>query len=114
MFFSDEGKAGIKGGKDANKEAIWSKQNAGLTQREKRDLQERLQEEAKVRTALEVKAQLYDKLHKGQAADVDQRFLVNFDARHNESSDDEDYDDKSYETRNEEEEWVEYVDALGR
>ena len=35
--------------KDGNKDAIWSKQNAGLTQREKKDLKEKLEEDAKVR-----------------------------------------------------------------
>ena len=35
--------------RDGNKDAIWSKQNAGLTQREKKDLKEKLEEDAKVR-----------------------------------------------------------------
>ena len=35
--------------REGNKDAIWSKQNAGLTQREKKDLKEKLEEDAKVR-----------------------------------------------------------------
>jgi len=126
---SSKDDSSVGGGSSAggNKDAIWSKQNAGLTQREKRDLKERLAEDTKVRNALEVKAKLYEQLKEGHTRDNDQRFLVNFDKQKDSyvlssSEDEDDYrhdrrgsrrqDDPQ--PRNEGEEWVEYIDSLGR
>ena len=47
MTFPDDKAGGSS--REGNKDAIWSKQNAGLTQREKKDLKEKLEEDAKVR-----------------------------------------------------------------
>ena len=100
------------GSKSNSKNAIWSRENAGLTAREKRDQAEAVAEQQRVRNALEVKAKLYDKLHKGQLEDKEGRFLVDF--REDDESDDAtpDFDDSG--PVPEGEEWVEYVDALGR
>ncbi len=92
-------------------EQIWSKKNAGLTTREKRDLQERSEEELRVREALDRKAKLYDELKNGGGAS-DDRFLVQFN--HNREDDDDDGGDGHYPEADPGEAWVEYTDSLGR
>ena len=93
---------------------IWSRANVGLQQRQNRDLQDRaltVDNENKVQEVLTKKAALYDQLKQGKGPS--DRFLVQF--RTNDSDSDEDLNDPhDYEANNEEEEWVEYTDSLGR
>ncbi len=103
------------------KEQIWSKKNAGLTAREKKDLarsEEERRDEARVREALERKAKLYDKLKEGGGRggdDVDDdRFLVNFNRQEGSDDSDEDLRERFYPAADEGERWVEYTDSLGR
>lgn len=106
-------------GKKSNKDKIWSKKNAGLTEREKRDLQVETEKNLKIQNALEEKAILYDKLNSGEI-EHDGRFLVNFnktDKREYFSEEDEDKTkelNKDSPVYDENERWVEYQDSLGR
>ena len=102
-----------EGGK-SKKDKIWSKQNAGLTTREKRDLDIEEARQKRVSSALEDKAKLYDKLSSGEI-DNDGRYLVNFQkSDHACSSDEDNFDYNIDKPMNDGEKWVEYKDALGR
>ena len=99
----------------SNKDKIWSKKNAGLTSREKKDLKVEDEKQKRIASALEDKAKLYDKLRSGEI-DNDGRYLVNFD-KNNKKDDSSDEDNFKYDTDqpiNDGEQWVEYKDALGR
>ncbi len=93
--------------------AIWSKANTGVTARRDKEEKEALSQsdDRRVKEALTKKAELYEKLKSGEiSAD---RFLVEF--KPDEDSDEEsDRESKDYPAQNEGEEWVEYVDSLGR
>ena len=78
---------------------IWSKSNIGVIKRSMEAAEQERKERIKVQASLEQKAAIYDKLKQGQYVDKDSVFLVDFE------------DDREV---NEDEEWVEYVDALGR
>ena len=100
----------------SNKDKIWSKQNAGLTTREKKDMEIEDERQKRVASALEDKAKLYDKLSSGEV-DNDGRYLVDFNKgnKHQYSSDEEDeFKYNLDEPLNEGEKWIEYKDALGR
>ena len=98
----------------SNKDKIWSKQNAGLTSREKRDIDVEDERQKRISSALEDKAKLYDKLSSGEINN-DGRYLVNFNKNDNACSSDEDsFDYNIDQPMNEGENWVEYKDALGR
>ena len=99
-----------------NKDKIWSKQNAGLTTREKKDLEIKDERQKRVASALEDKARLYDKLSSGEA-EHDGRYLVNFNKTNKLQNSSDEEDEFKYnldEPMNEGEKWIEYKDALGR
>ncbi|NP_001231231.1 coiled-coil domain-containing protein 174 [Sus scrofa] len=134
--------AGVLGKpKTTNKKpSIWSKQNAGVSNRAEKDAEQKLEEQKtldKAREKLEEKAKLYEKMTKGDFIDeeVEDMYLVDFtqkiidrhkemetvganrDYRRTEKRDDDE------ETLSEKdipppqdpsEEWVDYVDSLGR
>jgi len=94
---------------------IWSKENTGIIARNMRDMEKRKEEERsmeRVRYMLQKKEGLYNSLKKGKGNSViAENFLVNFGGR-----DDSDEDDvgRDYPATSDGEQWVEYVDALGR
>merc|ERR1712228_1041674 len=90
-----------------NKNNIWSKTNVGILKRNSEDLEKSRKEQMRIQMALEQKAEVYDKLKSGRYKDKDNVFLVNFDDDDAEEEEvDKDYGD--------EDEWVDYTDALGR
>ena len=95
-------KANVTSGEKKNN--FWSKANIGIIKRANAD-RERVRKEQmtsmKVQAALEQKAEIYEKLKDGQYVDKDSLLLVDFDK-------------KDYQAKNEGEEWVEYIDPLGR
>ncbi|XP_075406191.1 coiled-coil domain-containing protein 174 [Tenrec ecaudatus] len=127
--------------KSTNKKPnIWSKQNAGVSNRAEKDAEQKLEEQQtldKAREKLEEKAKLYEKMTKGDFIDeeVEDMYLVDFtqkiiDKRReidaygaNSASRKEDAredDDEALPERDipppqdPSEEWVDYVDSLGR
>jgi len=102
-----------KGGKKTN---IWSKENTGLAARIQKDMEKKKEEERtqeRVRMMLERKSRLYDSLKKGKGnSEVAENFLVNFGGANNDS--DSEDDARDYPALSEGDQWVEYVDALGR
>ncbi|KAJ4446796.1 hypothetical protein ANN_13494 [Periplaneta americana] len=63
------------------KQTVWTKQNAGVSERGEKDIEEQVEEDdvlKKSRMALEAKSKLYDKLSQSSAADDEGRFLVDF------------------------------------
>ena len=89
-----------------NKNNIWSKTNVGILKRNSEDLEKSRKEQMRIQMALEQKAEVYDKLKSGKYKDKDNVFLVNFDDDEAEEEIEQDYGD--------EDEWVDYTDALGR
>ncbi|XP_005071223.1 coiled-coil domain-containing protein 174 [Mesocricetus auratus] len=123
------------------KPSIWTKQNAGVSSRAEKDAEQKLEEQKtldKAREKLEEKAKLYEKMTKGDFPDeeVEDMYLVDFtqkiidkrkemavlgatrDSRNTEEkSDDEDeeFSEKDIPPpQDPSEEWVDYVDSLGR
>ena len=78
--------------------------------RSSEDAEEARKERIRVQNALEQKAIYYDRLKSGKYQDKDGLFLVNFDGK----EEDSDSDEPIPEPKDDGEEWVEYVDALGR
>ena len=76
--------------------------------RSSEDAEEARKERIRVQNALEQKAIYYDRLKSGKYQDKDGLFLVNF------NKEDSDNDEPIPEPNDDGEEWVEYVDALGR
>ena len=104
--------------KREKKDKIWSKQNVGLTEREKKDLEVENERQKNIQHALEEKSKLYDKLSSGEMKH-DGRFLVNFNKSDaNELSSEDENNSQQYlghdHPQNESEAWVEYKDSLGR
>ncbi|XP_073708391.1 coiled-coil domain-containing protein 174 [Garra rufa] len=114
---------------------IWSKQNEGVNARAQRDVQQTAEEENtldKSRQKLEEKARLYEQMTKGDFPDeeTESLFLVDFTQKiinqRNEPqthtaniAGDQDGEDSDVNIpvpppQNAKEEWVDYVDALGR
>jgi len=99
---------------------IWSKENTGLIARMQKDLQKKKEDEfaeERAKLQLEKKARLYDSLKKGKgrsSESVTENFLVNFSANPDDDSDEDFIEDREYPADSKDEEWVEYVDALGR
>ncbi|XP_066521491.1 coiled-coil domain-containing protein 174 [Hoplias malabaricus] len=113
---------------------IWSKQNEGVSSRAERDVVQTAEEEQnldKSRQKLEEKARLYEQMTKGDFPDeeTESLYLVDFTQKiidqkkmtHSRQSEKGDRDGEDSDTRipipppqNTDEEWVEYVDALGR
>ncbi|XP_071955196.1 coiled-coil domain-containing protein 174-like [Antedon mediterranea] len=111
----------------AKKPSIWNKKNAGVAQRATKD-QEKASEERKdldkSRVSLEAKTKLYDEMTKGNHIpdeDGSGRFLVDFEQKalskikqQSHYSEDVISNDNIPDPAGPEEEWVDYVDSLGR
>uniref|UniRef100_A0A8C2KF60 Coiled-coil domain containing 174 n=1 Tax=Cyprinus carpio TaxID=7962 RepID=A0A8C2KF60_CYPCA len=114
---------------------IWSKQNEGVSARAQRDVQQTAEEENtldKSRQKLEEKARLYEQMTKGDFPDeeTESLFLVDFtqkiinqrnepqtrtaDVAGDRDGEDSDVNIPVPPPQNANEEWVDYVDALGR
>ncbi|XP_073431088.1 coiled-coil domain-containing protein 174 isoform X3 [Dendrobates tinctorius] len=116
---------------------IWNKQNVGVTARAERDVEEKTEEDdslEKSRRRLEEKAQLYEKMTKGDFPDeeTEELYLVDFaqkiidkkkeiqdicqkERKKAEMAEDERTPDLPIPApQNPGEEWVDYVDSLGR
>ncbi|CAO2605952.1 Coiled-coil domain-containing protein 174 [Lemmus lemmus] len=121
------------------KPSIWTKQNAGVSSRTEKDAEQKLEEQKtldKAREKLEEKAKLYEKMTKGDFPDeeVEDMYLVDFtqkiiDKRKEmevlgatresrnaeERDDDEEISEKDIPPpQDPSEEWVDYMDSLGR
>ncbi|XP_026163001.1 coiled-coil domain-containing protein 174 [Mastacembelus armatus] len=121
---------GLKSKAKVKKPNLWSKQNAGVSARAEKDAEQLDQEQTSLDTArrkLEEKAKLYEQMVKGDFPDEETEglFLVDFtqkiidkkrEIQMEAEKDDEDGDDLSTipAPQNPDEEWVDYVDALGR
>ncbi|XP_075687946.1 coiled-coil domain-containing protein 174 [Rhinoderma darwinii] len=140
--FKHEKLSKVAGGVPKPREApkkpnIWSKQNAGVTARAERDVEEKTEEDdslAKSRKRLEEKAQLYEKMTNGDFPDeeTEELFLVDFaqkiidknkeiqdicqkHRKNAETAEEEKTPDLPIPApQNPEEEWVDYLDSLGR
>ena len=84
------------------KNNIWSKSNVGVLKRSSEEAEKERKERIRIQASLEQKAAIYDKLKDGRYKDKDKLFLVNFD------------EEESIQNYDDEDEWVEYTDALGR
>ncbi|XP_029907075.1 coiled-coil domain-containing protein 174 isoform X1 [Myripristis murdjan] len=113
---------------------IWSKQNSGVSSRAQRDVEQLAEEEISLNTArrkLEEKAKLYEQMTKGDFPDEETEglFLVDFTQKiidqkketFAQREREREREDEERETsspipapQNPDEEWVDYVDALGR
>ncbi|XP_075997543.1 coiled-coil domain-containing protein 174 [Genypterus blacodes] len=109
---------------------VWNKQNAGVSARAEKDAEQLAEEKTNLDTArrkLEEKAKLYDQMTKGDFPDEETEglFLVDFtqkiidkqrETQREMEREDEERDDSSPvpAPQNPNEEWVDYVDALGR
>ncbi|XP_072540588.1 coiled-coil domain-containing protein 174 [Salminus brasiliensis] len=116
------------------KPSIWTKQNEGVSARAQRDVEQTVEEEKnldKSRQKLEEKARLYEQMTKGDFPDeeTESLYLVDFTQKiidqkkgmHSREAEKGDRDGEDTDTRipvpppqNADEEWVDYVDALGR
>uniref|UniRef100_A0AAY5EKG7 CCDC174 alpha/beta GRSR domain-containing protein n=1 Tax=Electrophorus electricus TaxID=8005 RepID=A0AAY5EKG7_ELEEL len=116
------------------KPSIWSKQNEGVSARAQRDVEKATEEENtlnKSRQKLEEKARLYEQMTKGDFPDeeTESLYLVDFTQKiidqkrevHIRQAEKGDRDGEDTDTQipipppqSEDEEWVDYVDALGR
>ncbi|XP_004484470.1 coiled-coil domain-containing protein 174 [Dasypus novemcinctus] len=133
--------SGVLGKPKANKKpSIWSKQNAGVSNRAEKDVEQKIEEQKtldKAREKLEEKAKLYEKMTKGDFIDeeVEDMYLVDFTqkiidkrkemeafgaSRGPRKAEEGDDDEESLSERDvpppedPSEEWVDYVDSLGR
>nr|XP_020031277.1 coiled-coil domain-containing protein 174 isoform X1 [Castor canadensis] len=125
--------------KTSNKKpSIWSKQNAGVSNRDEKDAEQKVEEQRtldKAREKLEEKAKLYEKMTKGDFIDeeVEDTHLVDFtqkivdkrrameatgakrEFQKGGERDDEDLPERDTPPpQDPSEEWVDYVDSLGR
>ncbi|XP_072136765.1 coiled-coil domain-containing protein 174 [Mobula birostris] len=131
---------GLYKAKPSNKKpTIWSKQNTGVTARAEKDVEERTEEQQtldKSRQRLEEKAKLYDQMTKGDLPDeeTESMYLVDFtqkifDKQKELQAQSENQASKAAKSeqneelapasevvppQNSDEEWVDYVDSLGR
>lgn len=123
------------------KPSIWNKQNAGVSSRAEKDAEQKIEEQKtldKAREKLEEKAKLYEKMTKGDFIDeeVEDMYLVDFTqkiidkhkemeafganrgsrkAGEGEDDDDDNLSEKDIPPpQDPSEEWVDYVDSLGR
>ncbi|CAH7169423.1 coiled-coil domain-containing protein 174 [Phodopus roborovskii] len=122
------------------KPSIWTKQNAGVSSRAEKDAEQKLEEQKtldKAREKLEEKAKLYEKMTKGNFPDeeVEDMYLVDFTqkiidkrkemevlgaTRDSQNTEEKDDDDEEFfekdipPPQDPSEEWVDYVDSLGR
>ncbi|XP_029457244.1 LOW QUALITY PROTEIN: coiled-coil domain-containing protein 174 [Rhinatrema bivittatum] len=126
--------------KPANKKPnIWSKQNTGVTDRAEKDVEQKIEEQEtldKARQKLEEKAQLYEKMTKGNFPDeeTEDLYLVDFTQKiiekqkevqalreretarkaAEEEAEGRESDTEIPPPQSPNEEWVDYVDSLGR
>ena len=97
------------------KNNIWSKSNVGILKRNNEAAEEARKERIRIQNALEQKAAVYNKLKGGQYQDPDSVFLVNFTKKTEDNNSDDDEISNIPEPETEDgDEWVEYIDALGR
>lgn len=116
------------------KPSIWTKQNEGVSARAQRDVEQTVEEENnldKSRQKLEEKARLYEQMTKGDFPDeeTESLYLVDFTQKiidqkkemHIKEAEKGDRDGEDTDAhvpipplQNEDEEWVDYIDALGR
>ncbi|GLD64400.1 coiled-coil domain-containing protein 174 [Lates japonicus] len=125
--------AGFKPKSKVKKPSVWNKQNAGVSARAEKDAEQLAEEQRSLDTSkrkLEEKARLYEQMTKGDFPDEETEglFLVDFTQkiidkkratlaqRDAEREEDEDGDSSTPipAPQNPDEEWVDYVDALGR
>ncbi|KAK2862200.1 hypothetical protein Q5P01_001733 [Channa striata] len=124
--------AGFKSKSKLKKPSVWSKQNPGVSARDEKDAEQLTEEQMSLDSAkrkLEEKAKLYEQMTKGDFPDEETEglFLVDFTqkiinkkkealAQKDTERDDEDRDNLSPipDPQNPDEEWVDYVDSLGR
>uniref|UniRef100_UPI0037E94992 coiled-coil domain-containing protein 174 isoform X2 n=1 Tax=Semicossyphus pulcher TaxID=241346 RepID=UPI0037E94992 len=124
--------AGFTAKSKVKKPNVWSKQNAGVSARAEKDAEQLAEEQNSLETAkrkLEEKAKLYDQMTKGDFPDEETEgmFLVDFtqkiidkkretlSKRETERDDEERHNVSPIPPpQNPDEEWVDYVDALGR
>nr|XP_033781849.1 coiled-coil domain-containing protein 174 isoform X2 [Geotrypetes seraphini] len=110
---------------------IWSKQNAGVADRADKDVEQKIEEQKTLdnaRQKLEEKAQLYEKMTKGDFPDeeTEDLYLVDFTQKImekqkevktlcvREAADEREPDLEIPPPQDPSEEWVDYVDSLGR
>lgn len=115
----------------SKKPSVWSKQNAGVSARAQRDAEQLAEEQdnlSAARRKLEEKAKLYDQMTKGDFPDEEAEglFLVDFTQKiidkqketlSQQATEREEEEDRSSPVpppENPDEEWVDYVDSLGR
>ncbi|CAL8335592.1 unnamed protein product [Lota lota] len=122
--------AGIKTKGNVKKPNVWTKQNEGVSERHQKDVEQASEEETnldKSRRRLEEKAKLYEQMTKGDLPDeeTEAMFLVDFTQKIiNRKKEARDQMEREEEERNVAvpvaapqnpgEEWVDYVDGLGR
>nr|XP_020463434.1 coiled-coil domain-containing protein 174 [Monopterus albus] len=124
--------AGLKSKSKVKKPSVWGKQNAGVSARAEKDAEQLAEEQISLDTSrrkLEEKAKLYEQMAKGDFPDEETEglFLVDFtqkiidQKREMLTQKEMERDDKERGSsppipapQNPEEEWVDYVDALGR
>ncbi|CAL8339060.1 unnamed protein product [Merluccius merluccius] len=115
---------------NVKKPSVWTKQNAGVSERDRKDVQQASEQDAsleKSRRRLEEKAKLYEQMTKGDLPDeeTEAMFLVDFTQKIiNKKKETQDQMEREEEERsmacpvpapqNPDEEWVDYVDSLGR
>ncbi|XP_029947644.1 coiled-coil domain-containing protein 174 isoform X2 [Salarias fasciatus] len=125
---------GYKAKPNIKKPNVWSKQNAGVSARAAKDAEQLSEEQITLDTSkrkLEEKARLYEQMTKGDFPDEETEglFLVDFTQKiidkkretfgQKEAEEDDDDDRDCYSSpvpppQNPDEEWVDFVDALGR
>lgn len=120
--------------KETKKPSVWSKQNAGVSSRAQKDAEQLAEEQNTLSAAtrkLEEKAKLYEQMSKGDFPDEETEglFLVDFTQKiidkkketllQQEQEREREEEDRASSSpvpapQNPEEEWVDYVDSLGR
>lgn len=124
----ENAEAGLKTKVTSKKPNIWTKQNAGVSARAAKDAEQLAEEQVSLdaaRRKLEEKARLYEQMTKGDFPDEETEalYLVDFtqkiiDKNRETQKEKEDEDKASLSPipppQNPDEEWVDYIDALGR
>ncbi|KAF3689793.1 Coiled-coil domain-containing protein 174 [Channa argus] len=127
----ENAEAGFKSKSKLKKPSVWSKQNAGVSARAEKDAEQLAEEQSSLDSArckLEEKAKLYEQMTKGDFPDEETEglFLVDFTQKiidkkrealaqkATESDEDRDSLPPIPNSQNPDEEWVDYVDSLGR
>ncbi|XP_068598789.1 coiled-coil domain-containing protein 174-like [Brachionichthys hirsutus] len=125
----DDAGAGVAPKAKVKKPNVWSKQNAGISARAEKDAEQLAEEQSSLDTAkrkLEEKAKLYEQMIKGDFPDEETEglFLVDFTQKiidkkretlvQVEREDEERDKSPVPPPQNPDDEWVDYVDALGR